>query len=101
MSTDEAMRAEIGSIRQSLSEVKSTMSKMADALERLARLEERHANTASALDRAFSALNGLETRIEAIERQQPVQKLTSDWVINLVWAVVGMAATLLVKHFTG
>lgn len=101
MPTDETMQAEIGSIRQSLAEVKNTMSKMADALERLARLEERHANTASALDRAFTALTRLEARIEAIERQQPVQKLTSDWVINLVWAVVGTGATLLVKHFTG
>lgn len=99
MPTDETMQAEIGSIRQSLAEVKNTMSKMADALERLARLEERHANTTSALDRAFSALTKLEARIEAIERQQPVQKLTSDWVINLVWAVVGTVMTLLVKHF--
>lgn len=91
------MHTEIGAIRQSLAEVKNTLSKVADALERLARLEERHASTASALERAFSAISKIEARVTSLEGQHPVNALVSGWVLRAVWATAGVVAAIFLK----
>lgn len=103
MSDDrDSLRVEIGVIRRSLEEVHGTMTKVAAALERLTRLEERHAHTASALERAFSAISKIENRLAALERLQPMQKLTTHWVINGVWAAAGVVGAMIVnKILTG
>ncbi|WP_322999967.1 hypothetical protein [Castellaniella sp.] len=98
----DSLRVEIGVIRRNLEEVHGTMTKVAAALERLTRLEERHAHTATALERAFSAISKLENRLSALERQQPMQKLASHWVINGVWAAAGVVGAMIVnKILTG
>lgn len=94
---DSCMRTEISAISQGLQEVKGTLSKVVDVLERMARLEERHANTANALERAFSSISKIESRVGHIERQQPMQKLVAGWVINGAWAAVGVFATIALK----
>lgn len=95
------LRVEIGFIRRNLEEVHSTMTKVAVALERLTRLEERHAHTVSALDRAFNSISKMESRLSALERHHPMQKLTTSWVINGVWAAAGVVGALLVKKLIG
>lgn len=84
-------------LREDVSEIKGFMSKMADAIERLARLEERHGNTAIALERAFSAMGKIDARLQVLEKAQPVQDMTSNWVIKLIWAAAGMAAMFVAK----
>ncbi|NYT62370.1 hypothetical protein H0A66_08605 [Alcaligenaceae bacterium] len=99
---NDSLRVEIGFIRRNLEEVHSAMTKIAAALERLTRLEERHAHTATALDRAFNAISKLEARVAAMERHQPMQKLTTNWVINGVWAAVGVVGAIAInKLLTG
>ncbi|CAM3794155.1 hypothetical protein [Castellaniella denitrificans] len=99
---DNTLRVEIGVIRRNLEEVHGTMTKVAAALERLTRLEERHAHTASALERAFNAISNIEKRLAALERFQPMQRLTTSWVINGVWAVAGAVGTMVInKILTG
>lgn len=99
---NDSLRVEIGFIRRNLEEVHSAMTKIAAALERLTRLEERHAHTATALERAFNAISNLEDRVATLERHQPMQKLTTGWVINGVWAAVGVVGAMIInKIFTG
>ena len=66
-------------------------------MERLARLEERHSTVASALERAFGAIAKIEVRLRELEQSQPVQKLTTGWVTNGVWAAGGMLAMAVLK----
>ncbi len=80
---------DIQRISEGLDDVKETLKGVVDALVRLARLEERHTNTAKALERAFTAISNNEKRITQLEIKNPVMELTSDWVINGVWLVVG------------
>lgn len=88
---------ELRALREDVAEIKGFMAKMADAIERLARLEERHGNTASALERAFSTLGKHETRLQALEKAQPIQAMTSGWVSNAAWAAVGVLVMFLLK----
>lgn len=97
MSETEVMHAELRAMREDVSEIKGAVSKVADALERLARLEERHSTVAGALERAFVAISKIEGRLRELEQSQPVQKLTTGWVTNGVWAACGMLAMLVLK----
>lgn len=96
--TDEAvLAARLCALHEDISDLKTNVAKVAEAVERLARLEERHANTAAALDRAFSAIARLDARIAAIEHDQPVQSLATGWVMNGVWAGVGLLAAVIAR----
>lgn len=97
MSETDVMHAELRAMREDLSEIKGAVSKVADALERLARLEERHSTVAASLERAFSAISKVESRLRELEQASPIQKLASGWVTNGVWAAGGMLAMMLLK----
>lgn len=97
MAETDVLHAEMRAMREDVSEIKGAVSKVADALERLARLEERHSTVASALERAFGAIFKIEARLRELEQAAPVQKLTSGWVTNGVWAAAGMVAMLILK----
>lgn len=89
--------ADLSALREDLTDLKRSLAKVGEALERLVRLEERHANTASALERAFASLAKIDTRVRALELAQPVQKLTSGWVSNAAWAAFGVLAMFVLK----
>lgn len=98
MADTDVLAAEIRAMREDMDEVKITMRKVADALVQLARLEERHTTVASALDRAFGAIGKLELRVRTIETAQPVQKLTSSWMIDAAkFLAGGVVATLVLR----
>lgn len=97
-----SIRAEITAIRQSLAAVQESMSQLASTLlQRLARLEERDLNTTEAVNRAFETISKHDSRLQALERSQPLQKMTSTWVINAAWACVGVVAALVAKRLIG
>lgn len=97
MSENNEIHPALLALREDVAEIKGFMAKMAEAIERLARLEERHGNTASALERAFSTISKIDTRLQALEKAQPVQALTSGWVSNAVWMAVGVLAMAVLK----
>lgn len=41
-----------------------------------------------ALERAFKVLEKVEARLDSLERSQPMQQRTTDWVTAGVWAAV-------------
>jgi hypothetical protein len=92
---------DIQRISDGLDDVKETLKGVVDALVRLARLEERHTNTANAMERAFLAIGSLEKRVTKLEVQSPVLALTSGWVVNGVWLVMGAIITYGVTKLVG
>lgn len=97
MSDHQDIHPALIALREDVSEIKGFMSKMSDAIERLARLEERHVNTASALERAFTTISKIDTRLAALEKAQPVQSMASGWIVNGAWAAVGCLALATLK----
>lgn len=97
MSNDEVANAKIEALSEDVSEIKDSMRRVANAMERLARMEERQANQTSALERAFGAIEKIGTRVTALEKTEPVQSLTSSWVIKAVWGIGGAALVLILK----
>lgn len=67
------------------------------AITRLAIVEERQSTTAAALERAFKALEKLESRIVAIELQVPANRKLSVWVDRVTWAALGLLGMYVMK----
>ncbi|GLT20776.1 hypothetical protein GCM10007933_02280 [Zoogloea oryzae] len=99
-------------VREDVREIRAAMSKMADAVVRLAVLEERHAVVSSAQDRAFGAISKLsdrvrdleqaipeklEARIRDLEQAQPVQRLTSGWIVAACGFCGGLFVMVVLK----
>lgn len=101
MSDTEVIKEQMVGVREDIGEIKGALSRVADALERLARLEERHATVASALDRAFGAIKSIDLRLKVVELAQPVQRLTSGWIVTAVAAGAGSLATIVITKVIG
>lgn len=105
-----------------MSEMKHGITKMADALTKLAVVEERQTQTILAQERAFKALerveahqrqheaacreqekelrssiedvrDGLDRRVTELEKAEPMQQQTSQWVSAAVWGSLALIAT--------
>jgi hypothetical protein len=97
MADNQAQEIELREMRSDISDVKRELAKVAEALVLLARLEERHAFMSAAMERSFSAVKKIEERLSVLELAQPVQRLASGWVVNIVWCAGGMLVMLVFK----
>lgn len=73
------------------------LKELANAVAKLAVIEERQTQSAQALERAFKVLEKVEGRLDALEKAQPLQQQSADWVGKAVWAAVAVAATFVAK----
>ena len=76
------------SLHEDVSEIKTAIKELTSAITKLALVEERQQQATIAQERAFSAIQRLETRIGDIEKQMPLHNQTSQWVERAVIAVV-------------
>lgn len=97
----------LGLLSADVGELKETLREIASAVTRIALVEERQMQTNEALSRAFKQIDkldlklvGLEHRLIALERMQPIQQQTSGWVMTAVWIAAG-AAVMFVAKKTG
>ena len=93
----EILKVEIKGIRTDIAEIRGAFTKVADALERLARLEERDRFAGDTLKEVSQKLANLDLRLHEIEKNEPMQTLTSGWMVNAVWAGAGMIAVFAAK----
>lgn len=88
-----------------VSKMEASMDKMADAVTKLAVVEERQTAHHAALERAFSAISGINdkfdkliSRIEKLESVAPANADTNAWIKDAMkWCVVIVAAFVAAK----
>jgi hypothetical protein len=68
-----------------------------EILIRLSVIEERINNSSESLSRIHKQMQDIDTRLELIEKQEPMQTLASKWIISAVWTVAGLAAYMAAK----
>ncbi|NMG71834.1 hypothetical protein [Parazoarcus communis] len=89
--------ARLSGLSEDVGELKTTLREIATAVTRLALVEERQSQTNEALGRAFKQLDKVEGRVAAIERDMPIQRKTSGWVLSGVWTAAGLAVLFIAK----
>lgn len=88
MSEDTAISMKLDMLHDDVSDMKSVLKDLTVAINRLAVVEERQTQTSTALERAFVALEKVETRVSALERLAVTSKQTNTWVDKAVWGIV-------------
>jgi hypothetical protein len=78
-------------LQEDVSEIKNVMKDLAIALTKLALIEERQTVTNQTLERAFTAISRLESRLSDLERLAPINNQSRVWVERFVLAISGAA----------
>lgn len=87
----------LDNLHEDVSGMRDVLRELATAVTKLAVIEERQTQSAQALERAFKVLEKVETRLDTIEKSQPMQQQTTDWVGKAVWAAVVVVALIVGK----
>jgi hypothetical protein len=72
-------------------EVKVAIKEVSSAITKLALVEERQAHHAAAQERAFKLIDKIDARVCSIEKTDPAQARTSEWVDRMVWSAAAAA----------
>ena len=115
--------ARLDAFNSDIQEIKGVQKEMAASFTKLIVIEERQTATIAGLERAFKALEKVETKLEAytaanretsqalekenadlakrvveLEKSEPMQAQTSKWVLAAVWGSLGLLAAFLVSR---
>ncbi len=122
----QVLATKIEGLAQDITEMRQSVIKMADAFVKFAVIEERQTNTIMAQDRITVTLDRLNLRLDAnekscviqekelraliadtakdlsgriaeLEKAEPMQKQTSNWVVSAVWGAAILAVTIIAK----
>lgn len=89
-----ALHVDVNDLRDTM---KESMREMSQAIQTLVRLEERQLALNSTAEETKQNFKALETRVDALEKEQPMTKQVVRWVMKGVWAVVAAAAVFAAK----
>ena len=87
----------LDNLHEDVSGMRDVLKELASAVSKLAVIEERQGQAAQALERAFIALEKVESRLVTLEKAQPMQQQTTAWVTAALWAAAGAAALFVAK----
>lgn len=82
------LAAKMEVLHQDVGEMKTVLRELTSAIAKLAVVEERQAQTAQAMERAFKAIEKVESRVSRLEETAPLTKQTNLWIDRLVVGVV-------------
>lgn len=92
------LHADVGDIKSGMVDFKEGMKELSQAILKLALVEERQAHASQAMERSFRLLEKLEQRVDGIalrvtelEKSEPAQSRTAEWVDRAVWAAAAAA----------
>lgn len=72
-----------------LNSIDKTLLNVSQSLERLVLVEERQAQTNASLERAFSVLEKMDVRLDAVEKANVLNNRTSSWVDRAILTALG------------
>lgn len=93
----QVIAVKLENLHADVSGMQDVLKELAAAVTKLAVIEERQGQAAQALERAFLSLEKVEARIAALEKVQPLQQQTTDWVGKGVWAGMGVLGMAVAK----
>lgn len=86
----------VATLEGAVGKIERAVSSIAESMQALVRLEERHAQTQASVERCFKEIEDHEHRLRELEKSEPLQKLTTRWVIGGVVTIITLIITALV-----
>jgi hypothetical protein len=93
----EVIAVRLDNLHADVSGMRDVLKELATAVTKLAVIEERQQQATQALERAFKVLEKVEARLDTIEKSQPMQQQSTDWVNRGMWAAVCVLAVFVLK----
>ena len=100
----EVVATRLDALHGDMQDLKTSQREMTSAFQNLLVIEERQTAASASLERAFVALDktsndvyAVEKRVDSLERDAPMQKQTSNWVVSAVWGAAILAVTIIAK----
>lgn len=100
----EVVATRLDALQEGMQDLRYSQLKMTEAFQKLLIIEERQTTASAAMERAFAALaktstdlGDVEKRVDALEREAPMQRQTSAWIISAVWGAAGLLAFFVAK----
>lgn len=84
-------------LHSDVGEIKSALGKLSEAIIKLALIEERQAQSSASLERAFKALERVESRLSTLEQTSVNSRRVNGWIDKMVTAAVGLILLLLLR----
>lgn len=79
-----------------LGDIKTAMREMAQAIGKLAIVEERQQQDRDQIGRLFKVSDDHDARLQTLEKSEPMQRQTSEWVGKVVTIVITVVTTAVV-----
>lgn len=99
--TIQVVAERINSLHEDVTELRDTMKEsvreMSQAIQTLVRLEEKQLALNQTAEETKQNFKSLESRVDALEREQPMTKQVVSWVMKGVYAIVAAAAMFVAK----
>lgn len=100
----EVVATRIDALHGDMQDLKTSQREMTSAFQKLLVIEDRQTAASASLERAFVALDktsndvyAVEKRVDSLERDAPMQKQTSNWVVSAVWGAAILAVTIIAQ----
>jgi len=87
----------VDALHQDVGEMKSALKDVAMALNKLTLVEERQSHSNATQKRMIEKLDGLESRVDALEKADVKHGQAATWVMNAVWGAAGLLAMYVAK----
>jgi SMC interacting uncharacterized protein involved in chromosome segregation len=88
------LHSDVNELKES---TKDSMKEIATALNKLVALEIHQAAGHDAIAKLVAQMEKMDERLQTIERDEGIKKLTSNWTLAAVWTIVGAAAVFVGK----
>lgn len=99
--TIQVVAERISSLHEDVTNLRNDMresyKEMSQAIQTLVRLEEKQLSLNQTAEETKKNFKELESRIDALEREQPMQKQVTKWIVGAVGSIVAAAAMFVAK----
>ena len=86
---------QVQALHEDFSEMRVVIKELATTMSRLVVMEERQAQASQSLERAFKVIEKIENRVEALEKDAPINTKVTGLIISGACGAVGVLVTVL------
>jgi Mg2+ and Co2+ transporter CorA len=84
-------------LHEDVGEIKTALGKLSDAITKLALVEQNQLQTAEAMERAFTAIERIERRVEKLEHSGWESSHSAKWVDRAIVAAITVGGMALLR----
>jgi len=95
------LAARLQTLHSDVADIKGALRELTVAINKLAVIEERQSTISATIERAFTAIDKIENRLTALEKEMPNNRRIVSWVDRGLFAIAGVALMAAYDYIKG